>query len=66
VDTGQHRYTFALQVPGVTALTLPAVLPLVRGVDPARLEALILGLQEETQMAYATNALAAVRLDGQR
>jgi len=66
VDTGQNRYTFALRVPSVTALTLPAVLPLIRGVDPARLEALILGLQDETPMAYAMNALAAARLKKQR
>ena len=62
VDTGQHRYNFTLRVPGVEALRLPAVLPLARGVDPARLEALILGLKDEAQMAEALNALVAVRL----
>jgi hypothetical protein len=65
VDTGQHRYTFGLKIPGVSALTLPAVLPLVREADPARLEALILGLQDEMQLAYAMNALAAIRLNAQ-
>lgn len=62
VDTGQHRYNFILHVPGVEALRLPAVLPLARGVDPARLEALILGLKDEAQMAQALNALVEVRL----
>ena len=44
------------------ALRLPAVLPLARRVDPARLEALILGLKDEAQMAQALNALVEVRL----
>ena len=34
VDTGQHRYTFRLRVPGVEALSLAAVLPLAHSVDP--------------------------------
>ncbi len=62
VDTGQHRYNFALRVPGVETLRLPAVMSLARGVDPARLEALLAGLRDETQMALALNALAAARL----
>ena len=62
VDTGQHRYNFALRVPGAEALRLPAVMSQARGVDPARLEALIAGLHDETQMALALNALAAARL----
>ncbi len=62
VDTGQHRYNFTLHVPGVEALRLPAVMPLARKVDPARLEALILGLKDEAQMAQALNALVEVRL----
>lgn len=62
VDTGQHRYNFTLHVPGVEALRLPAVLPLARGVDAARLEALILELKDEAQMAQALNALVEVRL----
>lgn len=62
IDTGQHRYDFPLRIPGVQALTLPAVVPLARDVDPARLEALIVGLRDETQMALALNALAAARL----
>jgi hypothetical protein len=62
VDTGQHRYTFRLKVPGADALSLAAMLPLARGVDPARLEAVIVGLRDETQMVFAMNALAAERL----
>jgi hypothetical protein len=62
VDTGQHRYDFALRVPGVGALRLASVMPLARGVDAARLEALIVGLRDETQMALTLNALAAARL----
>ncbi|HLK65549.1 MAG TPA: hypothetical protein VKU19_19060 [Bryobacteraceae bacterium] len=62
VDTGQNRYTFPLKVPGATALNLPAVLPMAKGIDPARLEAVILDLRDETQMAIALNALAAMRL----
>jgi len=38
------------------------VMSLAHGVDPARLEALIAGLRDETQMALALNALAAARL----
>jgi hypothetical protein len=63
VDTGQHRYNFRLSVPGVEALTLPALVRLARGVDPARLEAILGSLRDETQMAFALNALAALRLE---
>ncbi len=62
VDTGQHRYTFPLKVPGAMSPSLSEVLPLAVGVDPARLEALVLSLRDETQVAFGLNALAAVRL----
>jgi hypothetical protein len=62
VDTGKHRYDFPLRVPGVGSLSLAAVMPLAHGVDPARLEAMAIGLLDETQMVLALNSLAGARL----
>ena len=62
VDTGQHRYNLALRAPGAEALTLPAVLASARTADPVRLEALIVGLRDESLMAAGLNALAGMRL----
>jgi len=66
VDTGAHRYDFPLRVPGVEALTVAGLVPLAQGVEPARLESMIVRLQDETQMAAALNALAGVRLAAAR
>ena len=60
ISHGWHR--FQLRAPGVSALSLPAVVRNAAGVDPARLEAVILGLRDEVQLANGLNALAALRL----
>lgn len=66
VDTGQHRYNFSLRVPGAGALSLAGVLPAAHDAEPARLEALIVGLRDETLMAAGLNALAGARLSAGR
>jgi len=62
VDSGAGRHSFSLKVPGVTALRLPEVVRGARTADPARVEAIILGLREEKERVNALVALAAVRL----
>ncbi|HEV8148511.1 MAG TPA: hypothetical protein VGP79_19105, partial [Bryobacteraceae bacterium] len=62
VDTGVGRHNFALRVPGAGAFSLPDVLRHASAVDLKRLEAVLLGLHDETRLAEALNALAAARL----
>ena len=62
VDAGRNRERFPLSVPGVEALSLPAVVQSARAVDPARLEAILLELRDENQQAAALTALVALRL----
>jgi len=62
VDAGRNRERFPLTVPGVEALSLPAVVQSARPVDPARLEAILLELRDENQQAAALTALVALRL----
>ena len=62
VDTGEGRVNFALEVPGVTALSLPAALRNGRAADPERLEAAILGLRNAVSLVQALNALVGLRL----
>ncbi len=63
VDSGLGRNNFPLKVPGVPSLDLPVVLRNAAGADPERLEAIVLGLRDETLLADALNALAWLRLD---
>jgi hypothetical protein len=56
------RFRYPLRVPGVTALTLPALVREAKDADPARVEAAILGLRSEKQLADGLSALAETRL----
>jgi hypothetical protein len=58
VDTGRGRHNFSLKVPGLQATELTGVVRNASGVDPERLEAIVLSLREETLMAAGLNALA--------
>lgn len=51
VDTGRGRHNFNLKVPGVTMLTLSELLRNASGVDPERLESVLIGLQDEERHA---------------
>jgi hypothetical protein len=62
VDTGRGRHSFTLKVPGLQATGLTGVVRNASGVDTERLEAILLGLRDETLMAAGLNALAALRL----
>jgi hypothetical protein len=62
VDTGRGRHNFNLKVPGVTTLTLSRLISNASGVDPERLESVLIGLQDEERLARALNDLAALRL----
>ena len=66
IDTGAGRHYFGLQVAGANVLSLPAVVRNAAGLDPLRLEAIILNLRDERQMAEALNALAELRLGAPR
>ncbi|MBZ5585401.1 MAG: hypothetical protein LAQ30_25000 [Acidobacteriia bacterium] len=62
VDATTERRSFPLRAPGADAFTLPAFLRKIRGApDYARLEAHVLSVREETQLAVALAALAEVR-----
>src|SRR5205807_93823 len=62
VDTGFGRHNFTLKVPGVTTLTLSSLVRNAVGIDPRRLESILIGLQDEQRLASALNNLAALRL----
>jgi hypothetical protein len=61
-DTGRARHNFNLKVPGVATLTLSGLARNASGVDPVRLESVLIGLQDEERLARALNDLAALRL----
>ena len=61
VDTGRGRHNFNLKVPGVTTLTLSRLISNASGVDPERLESVLIGLQDEERLARTLNDLAALR-----
>ena len=56
VDTGLGRHYFNLKVPGVTTLTLSGLVRNALGIDPRRLESILIGLQDEQRLASALNA----------
>jgi hypothetical protein len=62
VDTGRGWHSFALKIPGVHTLDLPAAVRSASGEDTGRIEALLLGIRDENLMAAGLNALAALRL----
>jgi hypothetical protein len=62
VDSGAGRHNFSLKVPGVPAYRLAEVIRGARDVDPSRIEAIVLGLQNETDRVNGLIALAALRL----
>ncbi len=62
VDDGLGRHSFALRAPGVTVFRIPEAIRAARSVDPARLEAILPGLRDETRRAEAIAALVALRL----
>src|SRR5439155_26008809 len=62
VNSGRGRHNFILKAPGAETFTLHALLRHAAGIDPLRLESIILGIRDENQMAKALNALAALRL----
>jgi hypothetical protein len=62
VDTRFGRHNFTLKVTGVTTLTLSALVRNASGIDPRRLESVLIGLQDEQRLASALNDLAALRL----
>ena len=62
VDTGRGRHNFNLKVPGVTTLTLSGLVRNALGIDPRRIESILIGLQDEERLAGALNDLAALRL----
>jgi hypothetical protein len=63
VASDRQWHIFALQLPGVSPFTLPAVLRATASTDPARLEAALLEIRDETRLASALNALAELRLN---
>jgi hypothetical protein len=63
VDTGAGRHNFQLKVPGVEATQLAGIVQHASTVDTGRIEAILLGLRDETLMASGLNALAAQRLE---
>ena len=65
VDTGIGRHNFALRISGADAFSLPTVVRHGAAIDLKRLEAVLLGLHDETRLAEALNALAAARLKQQ-
>jgi hypothetical protein len=64
IDGGLGRHNFHLNVPGVTALSLPALVTMATAVDGQRLETIILDLRDETSLAAALNGLVEMRLKG--
>ncbi len=60
IDDGAARYRFALQTPGVTSLTLEALIAAGRRAEPARLEANVLSFKSETQLAAGLIELASL------
>jgi hypothetical protein len=66
VDSGQARHRFTLHVAGADAFSLAAAVRNAAAVDPARLEAIVVALRDENQIAKALNALADLRLNGGR
>ena len=62
VNSGRGRHNFILKAHGAETYTLHALLRHAAGIDPLRLESIILGIRDENQMAKALNALAALRL----
>ena len=62
VQTGTGRRHFGLKVPGVTALSIGNFVMSAAAVDPARLEAQILGLRDENTRAGALVRLADIRI----
>jgi hypothetical protein len=64
IDGGLGRHNFHLNVPGVTALSLPALVTMATAVDGQRIETIILDLRDETSLAAALNALVEMRLKG--
>jgi len=66
VQTRGGRRNFPLKAPGVTAFTIGGFLAAVSAVDPARLEAAILGLRDENTRAGALVRLAETRIRGAR
>lgn len=62
VNAGRGRHNFNLKVPGVTTPTLSGLVRNSSGVDPWRLESVLIGLQDEERLARALNDLAALRL----
>ena len=62
VQLEKGRQNFPLKVPGVTVYSLAAFLESAKGADPARLEALILGLRDENRLVQSLLTLAGMRL----
>ena len=57
-----RQVNFNLKVPGVTTLTLSGLVRNASGVDPRRLESVLISLQDEERLARALNDLATLRL----
>ena len=57
-----RQVNFNLKVPGVTTLTLSGLVRNASGVDPRRLESVLISLQDEERLARAPNDLATLRL----
>jgi hypothetical protein len=62
VQTRLGRHNFPLRAPSVSAFNMAGFLEAARTIDPARLEAAILGLRDENTCAQSLVALARVRL----
>jgi len=58
---GRKVYHVRLQVPGVTALTLPQLLEKTKPLDFRRLESVVLQLRDEARLAAALNAITTSR-----
>ncbi len=58
VEAGKGRRSFPLDLPGARTFELPRLIPLLKDSDPARLEAIILGLRDESQRVQSLVALA--------
>jgi hypothetical protein len=61
IDTGTARFNYELTVPGVSTFTFSGALKSAQALDPQRLEALIMGLRDETKQADAYLAIAELR-----
>ena len=66
VQTALGRRNFPLRAPGVSAYSIGTFLAAARGIDPARLEAAILGLRDENTRAGALVRLAEMRIRAAR